>query len=83
MASRGHLLLSILAKYRVAATFFNIGTNMAGRPSLVRVEATDRYVLGDHTWDHPDMTRLTAARQATQLDRANAEQRSLAGSVAA
>jgi peptidoglycan/xylan/chitin deacetylase (PgdA/CDA1 family) len=55
---------------------------MAVRPSLIRAEAKDRYALGDHTWDHPDMTRLPAARQATELDRANAEQRSLVGSVA-
>ncbi|WP_187365671.1 polysaccharide deacetylase family protein [Trebonia kvetii] len=75
-------VLSILAKYKVPATFFNIGANMAGRPTPVRTEAKDRYVLGNHTWDHPDMTRLSAARQATEMDRANAEQRTLTGTVA-
>ena len=31
-------ILAILARYRVPATFFNIGVNMAPRPSLVREE---------------------------------------------
>jgi peptidoglycan/xylan/chitin deacetylase (PgdA/CDA1 family) len=75
-------ILGILAKYKVPATFFNIGTNMAARPSLVRTEAKDRYALGNHTWDHPYMTALSTARKATELDRANAEQRTLVGTVA-
>ena len=74
-------LLGVLARYRVPATFFNIGVNMAARPQLVRDEARDRYVLGDHTWDHPDMARLSAAGQAAELDRVRAEQWSLTRTV--
>jgi len=31
-------IIAILERYRVPATFFNIGVNMAARPSLVRAE---------------------------------------------
>jgi peptidoglycan/xylan/chitin deacetylase (PgdA/CDA1 family) len=72
-------ILSILATYGVPATFFNIGQNMAARPAPVRQEAAAGYVLGNHTWDHPDMTTLSAAAQAKEMDEASAEQVSLTG----
>ena len=70
-------ILSILRSYGVPATFFNIGQNMAARPALVRQEAGLGYVLGDHTWDHATLTKLSASAQATEIDRAAAEQVSL------
>jgi peptidoglycan/xylan/chitin deacetylase (PgdA/CDA1 family) len=74
-------ILAVLARYGVPATFFNIGANMAVRPALVREEAAAGYVLGDHTWDHPNMTLLSAGSQAAELDRVTAEQRALTGTV--
>ncbi len=72
-------ILSVLASYGVPATFFNIGQNMAARPALVRQEAQMGYMLGNHTWDHPNMTTLSAAAQGTEMDQASAEQVSLTG----
>jgi len=74
-------ILAILARYRVPATFFNIGQNMPARPSLVRAEAREGYAMGNHTWNHPDLARLSAARQAAEMDQASAEQRSITGTV--
>jgi peptidoglycan/xylan/chitin deacetylase (PgdA/CDA1 family) len=34
-------IVAVLARYRVPATFFDIGVNMAARPELVRDEARD------------------------------------------
>ena len=73
-------LMSVLQSQGVTATFFNIGQNMAAQPSLVRAENDWGYMIGNHTWDHPDMTTLSAARQATEMDQATAEQQSLIGS---
>ena len=61
-------ILAILARYRVPATFFNIGVNMAARPSLVRAEVKGGYAMGNHTWNHPDMAALPAARASRRLD---------------
>jgi peptidoglycan/xylan/chitin deacetylase (PgdA/CDA1 family) len=72
-------LLRVLRKYHAPATFFNIGQNMAARPSLVRREARDGYTLGNHTWNHPDMARLSKRQQARELDQVIAEQRKLTG----
>jgi peptidoglycan/xylan/chitin deacetylase (PgdA/CDA1 family) len=72
-------IISALRAYGVPATFFNIGQNAAAYPSLVRAEAADGYLVGNHTWNHPDMPTLPASSQAAELDEATAEQESLIG----
>jgi peptidoglycan/xylan/chitin deacetylase (PgdA/CDA1 family) len=69
----------VLRRYRVTASFLNLGDNMAVRPGQVRDEARAGYVLGNHTWDHRDLTTLAAAGQAREIDRASAEQKHLVG----
>ena len=74
-------ILSILRKHRVPGTFFNIGENEAARRKLVKDEYKDGFALGNHTWNHPDMTRLSASEQAAEMDRAIAETRSITGAA--
>jgi peptidoglycan/xylan/chitin deacetylase (PgdA/CDA1 family) len=72
-------ILSILQQYGVRATFFNLGVNSAVRPTLVRAEAVTGHVLANHTWDHPSLPTLSASGQASQMDRATAQQNALTG----
>jgi peptidoglycan/xylan/chitin deacetylase (PgdA/CDA1 family) len=72
-------IIAVLRKYGVTATFFNIGQNAAAYPSLERQEATMGYLVGNHTWNHPQMNVLSSSAQASQLDQATAEQQSLIG----
>lgn len=74
-------ILAVLARYKVPATFFNIGANMAERPPLIRYEGRNGYVLGNHTWDHPHMAALSGRSQAAELDKVSAEQRLITGTV--
>lgn len=74
-------ILKILRRYHVPATFFNIGQNMTVRPRLVRRESRQGFLLGNHTWNHPDMATLSASQQAAEMDRVIAEQRKLTGTV--
>ncbi len=70
----------MLNAYGVTATFFNIGQNAAAYPSLVRQEATEGFMVGNHTWSHPlTMNNLSASAQATQIGQATAEQQDLIG----
>ncbi len=69
----------VLRKYGVTATFFNLGQNAAARSSQVVKEARAGYLIGNHTWDHADLTTLSASRQSTEMDRASAEQKLLVG----
>src|ERR1700757_3707617 len=59
-------VLRVLARYRVPATFFNIGVNVAARPGLARKEVKAGYAMGNHSWNHPDMVRLSTSRQAAE-----------------
>ena len=72
-------IISVLRTYGVPATFFNIGQNAAARPALVRAEASMGYLVGNHTWNHPNLPPLSASAQATQMDEATAEQEDLIG----
>jgi peptidoglycan/xylan/chitin deacetylase (PgdA/CDA1 family) len=73
-------IMAILDSAGVAATFFNIGVNETVRPSTVRAEAARGYLLGSHSWSHPDLTTLSSSAQALEMDRTTAEQVSLVGS---
>jgi peptidoglycan/xylan/chitin deacetylase (PgdA/CDA1 family) len=62
-------LLRMLAARHVRVTFFLIGGNIKGREALVRRELAQGNVIGDHTWTHPDLTRLPQQKVRRQLTR--------------
>ncbi|HEY7103494.1 MAG TPA: polysaccharide deacetylase family protein [Mycobacteriales bacterium] len=70
-------ILSILQRYGIPATFFNIGVNASVRPAYVRSELVTGMVIGNHSWDHPQLPTLSASGQASEMDRATAEQSAL------
>ena len=72
-------IVSILEQNKVPATFFNLGQNEQARPTYVRNEFAAGFALGDHTWDHTDLTWLSASGQASEIDRERAEAASLTG----
>jgi peptidoglycan/xylan/chitin deacetylase (PgdA/CDA1 family) len=65
-------LLTHLAQYKARATFFLVGQNAAAHPEIVRAEAKAGHELANHSWNHPDLTRLTTAEIKSQLARTNA-----------
>ncbi|MGE5291290.1 MAG: polysaccharide deacetylase family protein [Micromonosporaceae bacterium] len=74
-------IISILRQYGVTATFFNLGQNAAANPGQVRAEARAGYMLGNHTWDHPNMSTLSSSAQGTEMDRATSQQKSQVGTT--
>jgi peptidoglycan/xylan/chitin deacetylase (PgdA/CDA1 family) len=73
-------ILSILQSFHVPATFFNIGVQEAQWPDDVRAEAALGLLIGDHTWDHPDLVTLSAGAQAAEIEKGADEQESFVGS---
>ncbi|MGI5452408.1 polysaccharide deacetylase family protein [Streptomyces sp. CA-249302] len=65
-------LLTYLAKYRARVTFFTVGQNVAAHPELVRAEARAGHEVGNHSWNHPDLTKLSPEMIASQLSRTSA-----------
>lgn len=62
-------LLGILTQHHVPATFFMIGSRVAAVPALARRVAGAGYQIGNHTWSHPMLTRLSDDAIRYQLRR--------------
>jgi len=62
-------ILDVLRRYRVNATFFVTGRAVELFPAVWREVAGDGFPIGDHTYDHHDLTRLCFAAQLRELTR--------------
>jgi peptidoglycan/xylan/chitin deacetylase (PgdA/CDA1 family) len=60
-------ILAVLQHYRVKATFFCVGTQVAKYPNLVKQEYTEGHIIGNHTWGHPNMPYLSIPSIIWQL----------------
>ncbi|MDX3135928.1 polysaccharide deacetylase family protein [Streptomyces europaeiscabiei] len=62
-------LLGILKDRDVRATFYAVGTNVQKNPSTVRDAALADHQIGNHSWDHADLTKLSATKIKSQFSR--------------
>lgn len=62
-------VLDILHRLGVRATFFVTGTYVDAFPALARRIVDEGHTIGNHTYSHPNLDGLSAAAQATQVDR--------------
>jgi peptidoglycan/xylan/chitin deacetylase (PgdA/CDA1 family) len=60
-------VLQILRKHNAHATFFVLGSEAAKRPDLLDVERAAGHHIGNHTWDHPMLTKLPAAKMRQEI----------------
>lgn len=56
-----------LAQAHVPATFFLIGHDVASRPDLMQADLATGSEVGDHTYRHPRLTRLIAAKARGEI----------------
>ncbi|MGB7265892.1 MAG: polysaccharide deacetylase family protein, partial [Terracidiphilus sp.] len=64
-------LLDVLAKHEVRATFFLLGGRAEAEPELVRRIAAAGHVIGNHSWDHPNLAQSANSRIREELKRTN------------
>lgn len=62
-------LLDLLEHHGARGTFFVVGEAAARHRDLLQRLVDAGHALGNHTWDHPSLPLLPAARRATQLQR--------------
>lgn len=53
-------ILNILDKYQAKATFFMLGSRVQYYPAIAKDVLARGHEVGNHTWNHPVLTKLTA-----------------------
>ena len=61
-------ILDILAAECVKAMFFTLGVNAAETPDLVRRAHKEGHSIGTHTFNHPDLAKLTLEQAKKEID---------------
>jgi peptidoglycan-N-acetylglucosamine deacetylase len=64
-------LLDVLARHGARATFFLMGTYVRQRPELARAIQAAGHEIGNHTYSHPNLIFLSAARLRQELEDCN------------
>jgi peptidoglycan/xylan/chitin deacetylase (PgdA/CDA1 family) len=62
-------LLDALRQNGLRATMFNQGQNAAANPSLVRAQVAAGMWVGNHSYTHPHLTRLSQAQIDSEISR--------------
>lgn len=62
-------LLQALVTAKVRCTFFVTGRWAQDHPDFVRQLAQNGHEIGNHTWSHPDLTRLSDSSIAEEIKR--------------
>jgi peptidoglycan/xylan/chitin deacetylase (PgdA/CDA1 family) len=76
------LLLEVLARHDVRATFFMMGDFARQRPEIVRAVVAAGHLLGNHTMSHPKLSMEPAKRVRQELADCNAVLEDIAGVAA-
>ncbi len=61
-------ILDALARVNAHAVFFVIGQNAESRPALVRREVQEGHIVGNHSFTHPDLARVSPLRMDLELN---------------
>jgi len=72
-------ILAILKQYKINATFFVVGKMAKQYPNLVKAEAAAGNVVGNHTYDHVNLTKIPYSRIAAEWEKGNAVIKSIIG----
>lgn len=52
-------ILDVLKKHSVPAAFFVVGTYIEQNPALVKRMLSEKHIIGNHTYHHPDMSKIS------------------------
>ncbi len=72
-------VLDVLKKYNVHAVFFLVGRNMTVYPNTVKRIKAEGHTIGNHSYTHVDLTKLSDAGIADELSRTQKAIKDIAG----
>lgn len=62
------LVLDILKKYDIKATFFMVGPQTEKFPEVIQRMKEEGHDLANHTWSHPNLTKLTPEKIKEEIE---------------
>ncbi|CDQ20454.1 peptidoglycan-N-acetylmuramic acid deacetylase [Halobacillus karajensis] len=62
-------VLDVLKEKGVPATFFVTGHYIESAPELLKRMAEEGHLIGNHSWSHPDFTKVSKKKMKKELDR--------------
>lgn len=71
--------LDILKKEKVPAAFFLTGHYLESQPDLVRRMAEDGHIIGNHSYYHPDLTKVDDGRLERELEKVRKKTEEITG----
>lgn len=63
------LILDVLREHGLKATFFVVGRRVAENPGLLRRIVAEGHTIGNHTYNHADLSDLSPERMRLELQR--------------
>lgn len=74
-------ILDVLKEKKVPATFFVTGHYVKDQPDLLIRMVNEGHIIGNHSWSHPDMTRISDEKIKEELDKVKNEVFKLTGQM--
>jgi peptidoglycan/xylan/chitin deacetylase (PgdA/CDA1 family) len=72
-------LLDILKQRNIKATFFMIGQNAERNPTIVQRILAEGHEIGNHSWTHPQLSKLSDDRVTEEINKTQAAIKSASG----
>lgn len=63
------IMLDIFSRYNIKVTFFCLGKCAHQNPDMIRRFATEGHIIGNHTYDHVDISKLSPEQVRSQVQR--------------
>lgn len=64
-------IIDVLDKYDAKATFFMLGNRVNFYPEIAKKVADEGHELGNHTWDHKDLSTLSKEEGIQEVEQTN------------
>ncbi len=73
------LILAVLQKHHAKATFFVLGQNVASLPDVLQRVHEQGHEIGNHSWSHRNLTKLTTEELSKEMNDTNEQIYSVIG----
>lgn len=72
-------ILDILKRYNISATFFVVGSEIKKFPDIIQRIYREKHIIGNHTWNHPDITTLSRNELWKEINSTNIQIKKIIG----